>query len=61
MIGITRPHPNPLPQAKEHRSTAPGFSDDSEDDPLASISVRLNLILPLLGGDYRGEVERSSN
>ena len=48
------------PEEREHRSDLSGFSDDSAKDSATDISGKRNTILPLLGGEGRGEGERSS-
>ena len=46
------------PEEREHSSAAPDFSGDSATDPIAPILVQRNRILPLPGGEGRGEGQR---
>jgi len=55
-----RPHPNPLPQEREQPSAGLVFADDLPSNPAAQIRVRRKTILPLPGGEGRGEGERNN-
>ena len=47
------------PEEKEQRSHLSGFADDRPANPVAGFRVRRQVILPLPGGEGRGEGERS--
>ena len=53
-----RPHPDPLPQAREQLLDGLDFSESTLSNPALGSSKRLRAFLPLLGGEGRGEGER---
>jgi len=55
---LARPRPDLLPREKEQPLAVSGFANTSPANPAARISLRRRTILPLLGGEGRGEVER---
>jgi hypothetical protein len=48
------------PGEKEQRSHRSGFADNRPADPVAGFRVRRQVILPLRGGEGRGEGERET-
>jgi hypothetical protein len=48
------------PEKKEQRSHISGFADNRPANPVAGFRVRRQEILPLLGGEGRGEGERET-
>jgi Chitobiase/beta-hexosaminidase C-terminal domain len=55
-----RPHPDPLPQEREQPSGIFVFSNTLPANPTLDFSNKLETILPLLGGEGRGEGGRSN-
>ncbi len=57
---IARPHPDPLPQEREQPGAASDASLTDVSNPASGITQTRQAILPLPGGEGRGEGERKS-
>jgi len=55
---LARPHPNPLPREREQPSSASDLCEPPPANPAPGSSVSRRTILPLPGGEGRGEGER---